>query len=105
MGKKYIGNRFANIRLAHNMSARKLSEELGQGSQYINQIENARKMPSIEGLFNFCDYFNITLKEFFDDEQTYPIQYKALLNELNKLDVDKLEHIIKNIKLIAGNIK
>ena len=59
MDKNFIKERYAKIRLAHNISARKLSLELGQSTEYINQIENGKNMPSVEGLMNFCNYFNI----------------------------------------------
>ena len=39
MDKGFIKERYARIRLAHNISARRLSMELGQSSEYINQIE------------------------------------------------------------------
>ena len=78
---------------------------MGQGSEYINQIENGRKMPSMEGFYNFCDYFKISFGEFFDESQNYPIQYKEIIKELNKLDSNELEHIIKNIKLINRSKK
>jgi len=103
--KYFISNRFATIRNAHNISARKLSIEMGQSTEYINQIENGRKMPSLEGLFNFCDYFKITISEFFDVTQKYPVQYKEIINELNKLDSEELSHIKKNIEYITRNKK
>ena len=99
--KKFISNRFAVIRNAHNISARKLSIEMGQSTEYINQIENGRKMPSMEGLFNFCDYFQIIIGEFFDSTQIYPVQYKEIVENLNKLDNEELTHISKNIEYIA----
>ena len=51
--KDFISKRIATIRNANNISARKLSIEMGQGSEYINQIENGRKMPSMEGFYLF----------------------------------------------------
>ena len=99
--KKFISNRFAVIRNAHNISARKLSIEMGQSTEYINQIENGRKMPSMEGLFNFCDYFKITIGEFFDSTLGYPVQYKEIIENLNKLDNEELAHISKNIEYIS----
>ncbi|MBQ8522178.1 MAG: helix-turn-helix transcriptional regulator [Clostridia bacterium] len=103
--KNFVRQRFAIIRNSNNISARKLSIEMGQGTEYINQIENGRKMPSLEGLYNFCDYFKISLSEFFDTSQMYPIQYKEIIGELNKLDLDELEHITKNIRLINRSKK
>ncbi len=100
MDKTFIKERYANIRNAHNISARKLSIELGQSSEYINQIETGKNMPSIEGLINFCEYFNISLTEFFNESIMYPVQYQTLISELNKLDALELEQIINLIKLI-----
>jgi len=86
MDKEFIKQRYSIIRNAHNISARKLSFELGQSSEYINQIENGKTLPSLEGLMNFCSYFNITIAEFFNEEFKYPIEYKTIISELNKLD-------------------
>jgi len=102
MDKKFVQNRYASIRLANNISARKLSLELGQSSEYINQIESGKNMPSLEGLFNFCDYFKISLAEFFEQELTYPIEYKAIIKELNKLDSIELNKIYELILMISS---
>ena len=101
--RKFISLRIARLRHAHKISARKLSERLGFASEYINQIETGRNVPSIEGLFFICQYFDITLGEFFDATQAYPIEYKALIEKLNMLDEDELEHISKTITFISGN--
>ena len=101
--RKFIALRFARIRIAHNIPASKLSINMGQSREYINQIENGRKMPSLQGLFNFCCYFNISFDEFFDKTQEYPVEYKELIKKLNMLDEDELEHISKTITLIASN--
>lgn len=105
MEKDFIAKRFASIRLAKNISARQLSLDLEQGSQYINQIENGRKLPSLDGLLKFCNHCSLSLKEFFDDEQEYPIQYKELLKYLNKLDNEELNEVISITKRIAINKK
>ncbi len=99
--KKFISKRIATLRNAKGISARAMSLDLGQSSEYINQIENGRSIPSIEGLINICDYFGITLSEFFDTNLLYPIQYKELIKELNKLDSLELQKIIDIIKLIT----
>ena len=98
MDKQFIQNRYAAIRMAHHISARKLSLELGQSSEYINQIENGKCMPSIENLLNFCDYFGITPSEFFDETLKYPVQYKNIIGELNHLSPDDCELILNLLK-------
>ncbi|MDE7164905.1 MAG: helix-turn-helix domain-containing protein [Clostridiales bacterium] len=103
MDRKFISERYARIRLAHNISARKLSFELGQSSEYINQIEAGKSMPSIEGLINFCEYFNITLGEFFDQTAEFPVQYKSIIAELNKMDAMSIALVLDLLKLINAN--
>ena len=100
MDKSFIKERYAKIRMAHKISARKLSLELGQSTEYINQIENGNSMPSIEGLFNFCEYFGITPGEFFEEQMQYPVEYKSIINELNKLDVLEVNQIYELLKII-----
>lgn len=100
MDRTFIKERYAKIRLAHNISARKLSMELGQSTEYINQIESGKNMPSVEGLLNFCNYFNISVGEFFEDRFNYPVEYKSIIEELNKMDSITLKHIYELLKLI-----
>ena len=75
MDKSYIKERYAKIRLAHNISARKLSLELGQRREYINQIESGKNMRSVEGLITFCIYFDISIGEFFEEKFIFPVSY------------------------------
>lgn len=101
MDRKFVQKRYASIRNAHNISARKLSFELGQSSEYINQIENGKSIPSLDNLFVFCDYFNISMGEFFEENFEYPVQYREIIKNLNKLDAIELEKVNEVIKLIA----
>lgn len=100
MNKEFIRDRYTTIRNAKNISARKLSFELGQSSEYINQIENGKCLPSVEGLINFCEYFHMSIGEFFNEDIKYPMEYKELIKELNKLDSLELKQIVDLVKLI-----
>lgn len=103
MDKTFIKDRYAKIRLAHKISARQLSFDLGQSSEYINQIENGKSLPSVEGLMNFCNYFNITLGEFFEEDFKFPVEYKEIISELNKMDIIAINQITGLLKLINSN--
>lgn len=100
MDKSFIKDRYAAIRLAHNISGRRLSLELGQSTEYINQIENGKTLPSLEGLLNFCDYFHMPLSEFFADGFRYPVEYEKIIKELNKMDRFAIEQVYGLLKLI-----
>lgn len=100
MEKSFIQERYAKIRIAHNISARKLSLELGQSTEYINQIENGKNMPSVEGLINFCNYFDISIGEFFEEKFNFPVEYSAIIAELNKMDSIAIKQVYELLKLI-----
>lgn len=102
MDKEFIKERVATIRNSKNISARSLSLNLGMSSEYVNQVENGRLMPSLDFIMNFCDYFNISISEFFDENIRYPNQYKDLIKELNKLSQPELQQIVDLVKLITN---
>ena len=100
MYEEFTQKRISLLRTQRNVSARDMSLSLGQNSNYINQIENRKALPSLQGLFYICEYFGITPKEFFDEGNLYPAQLSALTEELKKLDLSALEHIAALIKEI-----
>lgn len=103
MYEEYTQNRIAQLRIEKNVSARDMSLSLGQNSSYINQIENKKALPSLQGLFYICEYFGITPQQFFDDGDVYPVQLAALVEDMKKLDVTSLEHLAAIVKEMVGN--
>ena len=101
----FISQRIASLRLSRRISARKLSVDLGQGRNYINNIENKQSKISTDGLAAICDYFEISLSEFFDSKTEYPLQYRELIEELNKLDTIELQKTLDAIKELINNKK
>ena len=75
-----------------------MSLSLGQNNSYINQIENRKALPSLQGLFYICEYFGITPQQFFDDGTTYPAQIAELVEDMKKLDETSLAHIAAVVK-------
>ena len=55
---KFVQDRITELRLARDISEYKLS--------YIQSISSGKSLPSITSLYKICDYFEITLREFFD---------------------------------------
>lgn len=70
MYEEFTQNRIAQLRMQKNVSARDMSLTLGQNNSYINQIENKKALPSLQGLFYICEYFGITPQQFFDCSAT-----------------------------------
>ena len=98
MYEEFTQNRIAQLRLQKNISARDMSLSLGQNNSYINQIENKKSLPSLQGLFYICEFLGITPQQFFDDGNAYPAQLAALVEDLKKLDSKSLEHIAAIVK-------
>ncbi len=100
MYEEFTQKRIAQLRIQKDVSARDMSLSLGQNNSYINQIENRKSLPSLQGLFYICEYFGITPQQFFDERDAYPVQLAELVNDMKKLDASTLEHISAIVKKI-----
>lgn len=89
--EEFTQNRIAQLRMQKGVSARDMSLSLGQNSSYINQIENKKALPSLQGLFYICEYFDITPQQFFDVGNNSPAELAGLMEDLKKLDAGTLE--------------
>lgn len=105
MDKDYIRKRISTLRDAKGISASKLSRDIGQNKDYIGHIEKGKALPSMENFLSICEYLGISCSDFFDDKTNYPIQYKELFNELDKLDSIDLEKVIDFIKFVVRSKK
>ncbi|MBD5549777.1 MAG: helix-turn-helix transcriptional regulator [Lachnospiraceae bacterium] len=64
---QFVQERITELRLAREISEYRLSKDLGFSKGYIQSISSGKTFPSITALYEICDYFKITPKEFFDD--------------------------------------
>lgn len=67
------------------VSDQEVSRAIGKSKSYISNILSGRNSPSIDALYCMCEYFNITLKDFFDLEAANPAADSATLIELKRL--------------------
>ena len=100
MYEEFTQKRIAQLRIQKDVSARDMSLSLGQNNSYINQIENRKSLPSLQGLFYICEYFGITPQQFFDERDAYPVQLAELVDDMKKLDASTLAHISAIVKKI-----
>ncbi len=101
MELEFIAQRIAQLRIQKGVPARDMSLTLGQNSNYINHIENGKAMPSIQVLFWICEYFDITLQEFFDTGTAAPAKVRELTDAvkgLTSVQLDNLIAIAKDLK-------
>ena len=93
MDDRFIAERITALRLKKNVSEYRMSLELGQSKSYVQGITSGKAYPSVKQLYNICDYFGITLAEFFDEETDDPQRMHtvlALAKQLSPADLDRV---------------
>lgn len=106
--KQFIATRIYELRSSKNISGRKLAKDLGYSDTFITQIENGKKLPSIDTIEKICNHFKISYRDFFipfflDIPENDPKVRKklfALLNESKTLSNEELDILLQLIKLI-----
>lgn len=93
MYETFFCERLTQLRLEKGVSAREMSLALGQSEAYINRIENNQILPSLTVFFYICDYFNISPKDFFNDDPDVDLEYIEMARNLKKLPPEEREHI------------
>ena len=98
--KEGFAERLASLRSQKGESAREMSLSLGQGPGYISNIENGYSWPSVEMLFEICEYLNITPAEFFSYTTRHPAPSKplaAIIDQLNREERELITQIIEKL--------
>lgn len=98
-------NRLRSLRNKQGISAREMSLSLGQNVNYINLIENGKRLPSMEGFFFICEYFGLTPVDFFGGEKNEPETLdeaaqqadQDILSKLSPLQTHLLAALIKSL--------
>ena len=93
--EKEFQDRLAELRLQKDVSARELSQSIGQSENYICNIENHHNLPSMSVFFYICDYLRITPQEFFDLESHDPNRLTEIIEKLKRLNPEQLALVSK----------
>ena len=62
-----IGKNVRKYRQSANISQEKLSEVLDVNSKFIGHVERFERFISLKKLIEIAEYFNVPVKNFFDD--------------------------------------
>lgn len=96
-----VNKRITYFRTLKGYSVNKLANLSGISQSYLREVELGRKNPTVEILSILCDALDISLKDFFDEQETEnllndplfahiyrlsPQQRAALLNFLDTLE-------------------
>ena len=87
---KYVQERITELRIARDVSEYRLSKDLGYSKGYIQSISSGKTLPSIAALYEICDYFKISLKDFFDEKTAPDTELvHSLILEIRDLPVEE----------------
>ena len=78
MEEIYIAKRITQLRMARNISEYQMSLELGHSKSYIQSITSGKSKPSTH-------YFNMSLSEFFDEENVESPTVQKAIDAIRKL--------------------
>lgn len=67
MTEAFIGNRIAELIKVKKISTIKMSEDLAQSKDYIDNIIEHKQFPSMQCFFAICDYLELSPAEFFTE--------------------------------------
>lgn len=67
MTESFIGNRIAELVKVKKISTIKMSEDLAQSKDYIDNIIEHIQLPSMQSFFAICDYLELSPAEFFTE--------------------------------------
>ena len=67
MTESFIGNRIAELVKVKKISTIKMSEDLAQSKDYIDNIIEHKQFPSMQSFLAICDYLGVTPAEFFTE--------------------------------------
>ena len=102
MNDRFVADRVGQLRKDKGVSAREMSLSIGQAANYINNIENGRTSPSIQGLFSICSYLGVSPKDFFDLENDHPALLDELIRESRPLNSAARKLILELIRELGG---
>lgn len=97
MYEQFIRARITQLRVDKGISEYRMSYELGHSRGYINNISSGKSLPPMGEFIAICEYFNITPKEFFDEEINNPELINKAIEGLKKLNDSDLKLILNNI--------
>ena len=67
MTESFIGNRIAELIKVKKISTIKMSEDLAQSKDYIDNIIEHKQLPSMQSFLAICDYLELSPAEFFTE--------------------------------------
>ena len=97
-----FSDRIRYLRNKNKISAREMSIALGQNVNYVNLIENGKRLPSLQGFFKItpADFFDSEnlFSEYFEKTKNTENEKKELISFFENLSIEQVSSILNLIK-------
>ena len=90
MDEKFVRDRITQLRLQKGVSEYTMSYELGHSRGYIYNFSSGKALPPLKELFAICDYFGITVSQFFDEKENTPSLANEVFESVKRLNESDL---------------
>lgn len=94
-----VGDRLRFFREQKQISTNKLANLAGISQSYVRDIELGNKNPTIEIIFQLCRALDISLKDFFDDENNL-LNNDPLITRIYRLSAAQREALLTFLNTI-----
>lgn len=93
-----VGKRIKTLRELKGLTVNKLANLSGISQSFLRDIELGNKNPTVETLSYFCDALDISLSDFFNENDSGINPYlKSAIKKLNDEQQIKLAEFINSI--------
>lgn len=92
--EEFVRNRITDLRLAKGVSEYKMSYDLGHSRGYINNISSGKSLPSLTELFAICDYFGLSVTDFFNTGRENPLLIDEAVKIMDSLSEGDMKMIL-----------
>lgn len=97
MEKREIGEKIRRLREKENITQNALANRAGVSPTYIYQLEQGLKSPTVEYLGYICAGLNISLAEFFAEEQSEKNVAGRTIDALNEKQKRLLDEFLSSL--------
>ena len=101
-----LGKNIERLRKAKKLTTVELASMVGVKPQYISQIENGKRSPSLKILQKIASALNVTTSELLGETPEYlSADLKRLVSAAENLNSQQIDIVISVVKEIGGKYK
>lgn len=98
-----IGKRITYLRTAKKYSVNKLANLSGISQSYLRDIELGNKNPTVELLSIICNTLEISLQDFFNEDEFNSISTDPLISKIYQLNSEQRTALMNFLDAIMKN--